>query len=137
ALSLHDALPISGLLGVRGPRVHLRGLVVERIDVADVGQHVAPVLTREDVVGDLEHPCLSPQAPQAVTPNRFSFARPSGVMRSVVQGGLHTSSISTRSIQDSTSSRSRMSSRMNSMQGQAVAVNVNATRTTPSSSSRP
>ena len=58
-------------------------------------------------------------------------------MRAVVQGGSHTSLISTASTHGSIPIRSVTSCLMKSMQGQAVAVKVRSTRAVPRSKATP
>ena len=64
-------------------------------------------------------------------PASWRISRPRSLIRDVVHGGSHTSSTFTSLTSGSCSRRSRMSHLMKSVHGQAVAVNVSRTATSP------
>src|SRR5680860_12980 len=76
------------LLIVRVPRADPRKLVVQRIDIPDVPERLIARLACKHLKNRLDH---------TLTPISFIFRRPSGVMRSLFQGGFQTSLISTDS----------------------------------------
>src|SRR5260370_3279768 len=97
-----------------------------RIDLPDRAliQRLAPVWRPGD--------CVT----HADTPHERRMSMPSSLSRALVQTGSHTMSIRTSSTPGSCSKRVRISSMMNSIAGQPIAVKVSLSSTRPSCSLR-
>src|SRR6185503_7083168 len=110
------------LLVVDRARSDLSQVLVVLADGPDMVQRLLVALAGEDLP-DLGRSLSGPVA-HATIPRLRMRARASSRIRLRVQTGSHTTSMRTMSTSGSRSSRSRMSSSMNSIAGQPMAVNV-------------